>query len=397
MNKYRLVDLFCGAGGLSLGFLQTGQFQVVGAIDNWEPAINTFRHNHPDISGEAIVHGDASMIDSEDFEKTFRMKWESHGPVDVVVGGPPCQGLSLAGKRLSNDSRNQLFRSFVSAVDKLRPKVFVMENVPGLLSMQSGLLNQAIIASFRSIGYKSFAEHMPTILKAEDYGVPQLRRRLFYIGFLDSQVSEHFMWPASTHRSHDHSLDNDSGKQLGFDIETTQSTLLSIPTVEEAISDLPLIASGEGADEMEYPTVQQLSPYQLQMREPKSNNDLKVFNHEAPKHTEKLITMIQSAKLGQSVDPKYTDSKKWDPKKPGFTVKALGSGGGSTNRRAFHYDKRTPRGSTVRENARIQSFPDWYRFYGPKTHQMTQVGNAVPPMLAKAIAKSIYTALDENF
>ena len=113
----------------------------------------------------------------------------------------------------------------------------------------------------------------------------------------------------------------------------------------------------------------------------------------ASNHTEKLINLISKAEPGQSVDPKYTDSKKWNPDAPGFTVKALGAGGGSTNRRAFHYEGSQLRGSTIRENARIQSFPDWYRFIGAKTHQMTQVGNAVPPLLAKAIAVSLYKKL----
>tara|TARA_Y100001936_G_C15991583_1_gene622653 strand:- start:12 stop:1217 length:1206 start_codon:yes stop_codon:yes gene_type:complete len=400
MKKYNVVDLFCGAGGLSLGFLQTGRFKIVGAMDNWEPAIDTFRYNHPHslVSPESIILSDASIIESGDFEKKLRPQWESQGKVDVIVGGPPCQGLSLAGKRLSNDSRNQLFKLFVSAVNKLKPQVFIMENVPGLLSMQSGLLNQAIIDSFKSIGYNSFTAHIPTILKSEDYGVPQLRRRLFYVGFRDSEVATNFVWPPPpTHRLRDQPLNNDSAKQLGFDMEINQESLLFVPTVKEAISDLPVISSGEGEDEMEYSVIEtNLSNYQILMRKPVEFREYKVFNHEAPRHTEKLISLIKKAKIGDSVDPKYTDSKKWDPNKPGFTVKALGSGGGSTNRRAFHYDDMTPRGSTVRENARIQSFPDWYRFIGPKTHQMTQVGNAVPPLMAQAVAKSTYIALDKN-
>lgn len=143
-----------------------------------------------------------------------------------------------------------------------------------------------------------------------------------------------------------------------------------------------------------------LSEYQKLMCDwsscPDKNRQKMIYNHETPNHTQKLIDLIKKAEPGKSVDPKYADSKKWNPNKPGFTVKALGAGGGSTNRRAFHYDKSTPRGSTVRENARIQSFPDWYRFLGPKTHQMSQVGNAVPPLLAKAIGNVIAKLLEQQ-
>ena len=163
---------------------------------------------------------------------------------------------------------------------------------------------------------------------------------------------------------------------------------------------MPKLNSGEGSDEMPYGRSKKLSEYQLMMRDwslcPREGESKKVFNHEASNHTSKLIDLIKVASPGNSVDPKYADSKKWDPNQPGFTVKALGAGGGSTNRRAFHYNKGTPRGSTIRENARIQSFPDWYRFLGAKTHQMSQVGNAVPPLLAKAIGLSIARMLDNQ-
>ena len=103
MRKYRVVDLFCGAGGLSLGFVQTNRFEIAGAIDNWDYAIETFQRNHPNIREDAVVVKDASFISSNDFDNTLKRKWELNGRVDVVVGGPPCQGMSLAGKRLSND------------------------------------------------------------------------------------------------------------------------------------------------------------------------------------------------------------------------------------------------------------------------------------------------------
>jgi len=392
--KYNLVDLFCGAGGLSLGFEQTGRFRSVGALDNWSPAVETFIHNRPDFDLDAMIQKDSSHIFTNDFDSFSKKIWERYGLVDVVVGGPPCQGLSLAGKRIADDSRNQLFKAFVTAVDKLRPSVFIMENVPGLLSMMSGKLNLAIINSFQEIGYTSFIDYTPTILKSEEYGVPQLRRRLIYVGFREIPQEKPFQWPPQiTHIPTTRSSNTDSG-QLGFE-RIIETNLRPVPTVKEAISDLPLISSGGGAEEMEYTdNGKLLTPYQQEMRDWSSGQTPKVYNHEASNHTDKMISMIQAAEPGKSVDPKYTDSRKWNPDKPSFTVKALGSGGGSTNRRAFHYDDRTPRGSTVRENARIQSFPDWYRFMGPKTHQMTQVGNAVPPMLARAIAMEIADALD---
>lgn len=398
MNKYRLVDLFCGAGGLSLGFEQTGRFQIAGAMDHWNHAINTFRHNHPELPASSLINEDANVIATAGFDDGIKSIWEEGGPVDVVVGGPPCQGLSLAGKRITDDSRNQLFNAFVAGVAKLRPRAFVMENVPGLLSMKSGFLNTAIIDAFREIGYRLFVDSAPLILKAEDYGVPQLRRRLFYVGFFDGVASRHFEWPPKpTHSSISTESNPAITGQFGFDSRAFDNALEIVPTVREAISDLPIILSGEGRDEMDYPEQgAPLTPYQQLMRSGPINWTPRVYNHEAPGHTQKLIEMIQKAAPGASVDPKYSDSKKWDPEKPGFTVKALGAGGGSTNRRAFHYDPDTPRGSTARENARIQSFPDWFRFTGAKTHQMTQVGNAVPPLLAQAIAKSIACSLDAS-
>ena len=179
MGKYKIIDLFCGAGGLSLGFHLSKGFEIAGALDYWAPAIETFRYNHSDIPSNRIKCDDISKIFQTDFQEELI---NSFGYADVVVGGPPCQGMSLAGKRLNNDPRNQLFQSFVKAVEVLKPKIFVMENVPGLLSAEKGKIHKAILEAFTEIGYNHFFSHPPMILRAEDYGVPQIRRRLFYIG-----------------------------------------------------------------------------------------------------------------------------------------------------------------------------------------------------------------------
>jgi len=378
ISKLKILDLFCGAGGLSLGFLLSDKFELLGGIDNWEPAIQTISYNHPEINKDNFIKesvGEASKSDA------ILNKFKE---VDVIMGGPPCQGMSIAGKRLSDDPRNQLFKDFVRFVDILKPKVFLMENVPGLLSMENGSINDAILNSFKSIGYDPTL-YAPVILKSEYYGVPQIRRRLFYLGFRNDIEVNNLNWPPQITHAYNN---NENKDQFSFNFN---SELENVVTVKDAISDLPSLNNGEGEDLSNY-TKDPMTNYQKKMRDSKSEN--KLFNHVSPNHTAKLLNLISMAKPGESVDPKYTDSKKWNPDKPGFTVKALGAGGGSTNRRAFHY--KDIRGSTIRENARIQSFPDWYRFMSSKTNQMSQVGNAVPPLLAQSIANEIYNMLSNN-
>ena len=393
---YKIVDLFSGAGGLSLGFTLTNQFEIVGAIDNWKPACETFKFNHPYLDQNSIICADILATQQSGEFHEFVKIWEKKGKVDVVMGGPPCQGMSLAGKRLSDDPRNKLFETFITAVDLLKPKVLIMENVPGLLSMNDGELNKAIIRRFNEIGYNHITDHPPKVLKAEMYGVPQIRRRLFYIAFRDGFNFKEFNWaPPATH----YEWVNAKSQEIEFDLfGFNDSKLFKTVSVCEAISDLPELRSGEGSEEIKYPSIKNhLSDFQKYVMDwstcPDKNRNQLIYNHVAPNNSKELIELISKAAPGDSVDPNYTDSKKWHPDKPGFTVKALGAGGGSTNRRAFHYERKTPRGSTVRENARIQSFPDWYKFLGAKTHQMTQVGNSVPPLLAYRIALEIAKSL----
>lgn len=399
MKKFTVVDLFSGAGGMSLGFEQSNGFQTIAAIDIWEPAVETLLYNHPHIAREFAICASVDDVFRENSEFSSIVKKLIDIEVDVVIGGPPCQGMSLAGKRLDSDPRNQLFKSFVKAVEVLQPKAFVMENVPGLLSSDGGKINRAILNAFAEIGYNHFDQHAPMVLKAETFGVPQIRRRLFYVGFRGDISPSFDAWPPKpTHQAYVRGKRETTPDLFALD-DAANSLPLPI-SVKETISDLPAINSGQGADEMPYIKTNDLSDFQVKMRNwehcPRFNESPMIYNHEASRHTEKLINLISKAEPGSSVDPKYTDSKKWDPNAPGYTVKALGAGGGSTNRRAFHYDPKQLRGSTIRENARVQSFPDWYRFMGAKTHQMSQVGNAVPPLLAKAIAHALYEKLNND-
>ncbi len=379
-----LLDLFCGAGGLSLGFSETKKYKIVGAVDNWKPATETFQFNHKVKSDEVLC---ANMDEIYDKKSKLFNFIKNIDRVDIVVGGPPCQGMSLAGKRLSDDPRNLLFKTFVEVVKITKPQCFLMENVTGLLSFENGKINHAIINSFKEIGYDTFNTYSPTIMKAEMYGVPQIRRRLFYVGF-KNKVNKLVWPPKPLFREYSNKIINN------YNLFDDNEDIPSPYTVSDAISDLPILKAGEGEDEVSYNSLKKIkNEFQKEMRDwflcPRRNIEKKLYNHVSPNNTIDLIKKILKTDEGGQVDDNYADSKKWHSKKPGFTVKALGAGGGSTNRRAFHYDKNQPRGSTVRENARVQSFPDWFRFLSSKTNQMSLVGNSVPPKLAFNIAKSL--------
>jgi DNA (cytosine-5)-methyltransferase 1 len=223
-KELTFVDLFSGAGGMSTGFCMDGK-ELVGAIEYDKNICETFRLNH-DMGNHILVEGDITQKATKE-ELLSRVRYNLNGrKLGIVVGGPPCQGFSLAGNRFIDDPRNTLFREFVDIVASLKPKVFIMENVPGLLSMKSGAVISEIKKCFEKLDY---IVSSPKILKAEDYGVPQRRRRLFLVGHLNN-----------------------------ISIEFPPKQLLSLNenliypkaiTVQEAISDLPPIYSGLGKDE----------------------------------------------------------------------------------------------------------------------------------------------------
>lgn len=342
--SFNVIDLFCGCGGFSLGFERAG-FNVLLGIDVWKDALSTFRFNH---KNSQALQADLSILSPEEIENMLEGK-----RVDVIIGGPPCQGFSIAGKRIVDDIRNKLYKNFVHFVEHFKPQAFVMENVPNILSIGNGVVRQSIISDFSKLGYT--VEYK--ILMASDYGVPQNRRRAIFVGFRDGR---HFEFPApfETHKV----------------------------TSEEALSDLPENSLNDGS---QYPCPPR-SQYQGLMRA----NSSALNNHQTTVHNQKTIDIIALVPDGgnyKDLPEELRDTRKvhiaWtrlNSKRPSFTID-------TGHRHHFHYCyNRIP---TARESARIQSFPDDFFFTCSRTSQLKQIGNAVPPLMGEAIAKALLTQL----
>ena len=353
-NKYNVLDLFCGCGGLSRGFIDAG-FDVKLGIDFDDKALESFAHNH----GTAVAMTlDLFNLDNVDKIKSFFDEHEYK--LDVLVGGPPCQGFSLAGPRQVDDSRNVLYRAMVKTATIMKPKVVVLENVPGMVQLHGGLVAEKIIDDFTKLGYKMGYK----ILYAPDYGVPQIRKRVVFVGLLGAD--EYFKYPEPTHKPEEYI------------------------TCEEAIGDLPALIDIEGDEVQQYET-EPLSKYQEERRKGSDAIHNNTGTIHDPK-TKKFIAMVPEGKNYKALPPEYAGIYKYHEaltryhsKKPSPTIN-------TGHRSHFHYKwNRIP---TVRESARLQSFDDTFIFYGNKTQQYRQVGNAVPPLLGKAVAGEIMKWLD---
>ncbi|MEB2300436.1 DNA cytosine methyltransferase [Lysinibacillus xylanilyticus] len=348
-DSYTVVDLFSGAGGLSKGFLDAG-FNVVLGVDHEDMALKTFKANHGSaetLNLDLFNHNNLNYI--TDFLDQRNIK------LDVLVGGPPCQGYSLAGPRDVNDGRNTLYEAMVKLASLTKPKVVVLENVPGLLKLYEGKGAKRIFNDFSELGYKMSAE----ILYAPNYGIPQIRKRVVFVGLLDSD--EPFKYPIPILDQKDYI------------------------TCEDAISDLPSLENDMGAEFTPYPS-KYVTEYQELMRKDSDG----IYNHLGTNHSEKTIELISLVPEGKNYkslpEPycyqfKYNEAlTRYHSKKPSLTIN-------TGHRSHFHYKwNRIP---TVRESARLQSFPDDFIFYGNKSQQYSQVGNAVPPLLGYAIAKEV--------
>ncbi|WP_318627492.1 DNA cytosine methyltransferase [Paenibacillus polymyxa] len=345
---FKVIDLFSGVGGLTYGFKLAG-FDIMLANEIDSDIAYAYTRNHPSTK---MINYDITKLDIEVVFNEYKDK------IDVIVGGPPCQGFSQKGSRKSiKDERNFLFKYYYSVVKYVKPQYFLMENVPNLLTSENGYFRKEIEQLFSEIGYTLDFQ----ILNAADFGVPQTRRRAFILG---KYGSERLSLP------------------VGNGIVTT---------IDDAISDLAYLRSGEGQDVQEYINSPR-SDYQVRMREGSN----KLYNHQVTNHSQMALQKLEMIPVGKGKEvlpsnllTKSIYSGTWS--------RMIGSEQSVTITTRFD----TPssgrfthpildRCITVREAARIQSFPDKFRFYGPKSSQMKQVGNAVPPIVGEAIADILH-------
>ena len=345
----KVADLFSGVGGLSLGFRQAG-FAVAFAIEHDKEIAEAYSRND---SSAVMFNEDITKLDPKKLANRF-------GRVDVIVGGPPCQGFSQKGKRLSvNDDRNFLFKQYVRFVAEFKPKYFVLENVPNIITTAKGYFRDEIIREFSKLGYDVQAD----VFDVADFGVPQHRRRAIFLG-----------------------------QKKHLEVKFPKPVKGRV-TVKDALSDLPRLLSGESYTAGMYPKNPQ-TEYQRKMRVGSNG----IVNHESTKHSKialKRLAMIPKGKGKEVLPPEHLTKSIYS----GTWCRLLEDDQAATITTRFD----TPssgrftlpdqnRCITVREAARLQSFPDSFVFYGSKCSQMKQVGNAVPPVFANAIAKEILKA-----
>lgn len=357
MKKYNVIDLFSGCGGISKGFENTGKVNIIGAIDFDKAACETYEKNFPNTK---VICGDINKIE---------VSSTGFSNVDIIIGGPPCQGfsrLNFRDKDRDNDPRNKLFYQYLRFVEELQPKAILIENVKNVLVAKDGFVPQAITTILDGLGYNvSYS-----IVCAADFGVPQMRERAIFIAIK---------------------------KELGsFDFSCLEQFKLPQVTVFDAISD---IADIENYAMSQKPgSIFKLggpnSDYQLKMR----REDGLLYNHliyYPNESVQKKISYVPEGGNWRSVprelfpserSNRYTNYlRRLKYSTPSITI--------DTGHRVYFHPtfNRVP---TVRESARIQSFPDSFIFLGAKGQQLKQVGNAVPPLMAEALAKSIFKTLE---
>lgn len=346
-RAFNVLDLFCGCGGLSKGFEMAGYNVLVG-VDFEQSALNTFNHNHNGAVGMRLDLSKTESFDAIDLELKGR-------PVDVIIGGPPCQGFSLSGPRNFDDERNKLYLAMIETVRRYQPKAFLIENVPGMANLYNGEVKDEVVRRFTEMGYSVNYK----IVCAADYAVPQIRKRLVFIGLRNTEVKYDFPEPYLTEDSY--------------------------ITCEQALSDLPALNDNLG-EEISHYTMDPLNDFQRSMR---GSCDV-LHNHTAINHKQFVkdtIALVPDGGNYKDLPPGVGDSRKFNmawtrlnSKKPARTVDC-------GHRNLFHY--RWDRCPTVRESARIQTFPDDFVFLGNRGQQNKQVGNAVPVLLAKALATQL--------
>jgi hypothetical protein len=346
----KIIDLFCGAGGFSYGF-EKENFDIILAIDKWEQAIETYNYNHKNKV--------AQNISIEEYSNDMIQKLlDNNNNIDGIIGGPPCQGFSMVGTRNNKDKRNSLYLEYVRFVELIKPKFFVLENVKGLLNLNKGKYKKDIINRFSELGYNVNFK----VLKASDYGIPQNRERVFFVGLSKKYFGNNFFeFPSSEE----------------YKMVSTEEALNDLPNLDKG--DLPYLYKTEAKNE-----------YQKKMRE----NSEKITNNDITKHedkTKKIISLVPDGGSIKDLPQEYYNVRNYNSAFKRMNSKLPSSTIDCGHRNYFHYsENRIP---TVREVARLQSFPDVFEFRGTKTNQYTQVGNAVPPKLGQILAKELYNLL----
>ena len=375
-----LFDLFCGTGGFSAGFESGGHgFSTRFGIDVLPIAIETFKRNHPDAVGSA---GDIRKARRSEIADRLGLK---RGGVDVIIGGPPCQGFSsIRPFRSTNDDdpRNTLFEEYASFVNYFRPRVFVIENVVGLATHKNGDTIQAMEACFHELGYDSEWR----ILNASHYGVPQKRERLIMIGV---ERGGKVVFPKPTHQSESPTIGYKDRTKVNIQSQrslwTQEVNLPAAISVMDAIGDLPEVLPG---DEVERYDKAPTNEYQRARR----RNVKRLTLHSATNHTKKMMEIVRHS--GKNIDsiPKHlitsgfsSSYSRLDADDPAVTI-TVNFVHPSSNRCIHPIQHRA---LTPREGARLQSFDDAFDFAGNRTQIVKQIGNAVPPLLGRAIAGAV--------
>lgn len=358
-SKLAMIDLFCGAGGFAVGASWAGFESVIG-IDHLEPAMETWMYNHPNAIG---CLGDIKQVDPEYLKKVLEEKGVKK--IHLITGGVPCQGFSIANRKHNdNDERNFLFLEYMRFVKVFKPDYIILENVSGMRSTAGGHFEKSIKEYMESLDYKVTI----SMLNAADFGVPQVRQRLLFVGVRTGKgFTEPYDFPigafAGEHR-----------------------------TVFDAISDLPELSNNESCDQYTKPAQ---TEYQKIMRGEGSITAIapakKLHNHVAPNHLPDVLVKIANTEPGKPMYPKFKQRIRLSNSAPSPTQLAGGI------RPQFQFGHPTQvRGLTIRERARIQSFPDSYVFKGGTVQERVQTGNAVPPLMIYHVTSLIARDIREK-
>lgn len=358
-TKLTMMDLFCGAGGFAVGASWAGFESVIG-IDHLQPAMETWMHNHPNAIG---CLGDIKQVDPWYLKEVLAQKGIKK--IHLMTGGVPCQGFSIANRKHNdNDERNFLFLEYMRFVKVFEPDYIILENVSGMRSTAGGHFEKSIKDDMESLGYRVTIR----MLNAADFGVPQVRQRLLFVGVRTGKgFTEPYVFPVGAFTN-------------GY------------RTVADAISDLPELSSNESCDQYTKPAQ---TEYQKLMRGEGSIEAIasakKLYNHVAPNHLPDVLVKIANTEPGKPMYPKFKQRIRLSADTPSPTQLAGGI------RPQFQFGHPTQvRGLTIRERARIQSFPDSYVFKGGTVQERVQTGNAVPPLMIYHITALIAQDIREK-